>query len=62
MNHLSSEVARAKIAEAHRQAYELQSGRRISAERRRVRRDRKIAERRATPARPRMLASTAELR
>jgi hypothetical protein len=50
MNHLSSELARAYIAEAHRQANELQAGRRVSAERRRARRDRKVAERRATSA------------
>lgn len=62
MTHLSSELARAKLAEAHRQANELRAGRRISAERRRARRDRKVAERRATTARLRMLAPTADWR
>ena len=56
MTPLSTEVARAQIAEAHRQANELRAGRRVSAERRRARRDRKVAERQATTARLRMLA------
>jgi hypothetical protein len=60
MTQMSSMVARAQIAEAHRQANELRAGRRISAERRRARRDRKAAERRATTARLRMRVPTAD--
>lgn len=60
MNPVSHEVAQAYVAEAHRQADELRTGRRISAERRRARRARKVAERHATATRLRLLAPTTD--
>lgn len=60
MNHLSFELARAQITEANRRADEQRAGRRISAERRRARRARKVAERNAIVARLQPLAPTAD--
>ncbi len=60
MTPTSPEAARAHIAESHRRADEVRAGRRITAERRRARRARRVAGRNATAARLQLLVPSVD--